>query len=195
MRISTLGACCLVLQCTLMHAWPNAAGGRANSGVAMCAMASARLFCSSLAWQTDADVALTAKLAAQAGVTVVSLPLVNEWTQVALLASCVHYAARLMILLCALLTPPACLRRLSLTRSMRAGGCTGLELQFHGTLLISWPCYTIGPQGVQHIDCDHISRTVLAPYCCRTMNAGRQMPRRLGITAMQEVWQIDGNSI
>lgn len=40
------------------------------------------LWRSSLAWQSDADVALTAKLAAQAGVTVVSLPLVNEWTQV-----------------------------------------------------------------------------------------------------------------
>lgn len=39
-------------------------------------------FCSSLAWQSEADVAETSALAARAGITVVSLPLVNEWTQV-----------------------------------------------------------------------------------------------------------------
>lgn len=43
-------------------------------------------------------MALTAKLAAQAGVTVVSLPLVNEWTQVVLLAaSCLQSSALLHV--------------------------------------------------------------------------------------------------
>ena len=37
--------------------------------------------CSSLAWQDPSEVAATAAHAAAAGVTVVSLPLVNEWTQ------------------------------------------------------------------------------------------------------------------
>lgn len=37
--------------------------------------------CCSLAWQTPEDVAATAALVGQAGITVVSLPMVNEWTQ------------------------------------------------------------------------------------------------------------------
>lgn len=37
--------------------------------------------CCSLAWQSPEDVAVTAELARRAGITVVSLPLVNEWTQ------------------------------------------------------------------------------------------------------------------
>jgi len=37
--------------------------------------------CCSLAWQSAEEVAVTAELARRAGITVVSLPLVNEWTQ------------------------------------------------------------------------------------------------------------------
>jgi cytosine deaminase len=37
--------------------------------------------CSSLAFQTPADLEKTLALVAEARVTVVSLPLVNEWTQ------------------------------------------------------------------------------------------------------------------
>lgn len=63
--------------------------GRHTNGVMLSLKVLACSWCSSLAWQSDADVALTAKLAAQAGVTVVSLPLVNEWTQVMLLTLCI----------------------------------------------------------------------------------------------------------
>lgn len=37
--------------------------------------------CSSLAWQSAEDLRQTVALTAEAGITVVSLPLVNEWTQ------------------------------------------------------------------------------------------------------------------
>jgi cytosine deaminase len=37
--------------------------------------------CSSLAWQSEEDLAETLRLVAAARITVVSLPLVNEWTQ------------------------------------------------------------------------------------------------------------------
>ena len=54
----------------------------------------ATLLCSSLAFQPPDELAKTLKLVKEAGITVVSLPLVNQWTQVraAIHVSC-HAAA------------------------------------------------------------------------------------------------------
>lgn len=38
--------------------------------------------CSSLCYQSDKDLEVTMEAAKEAGITVVSLPLVNQWTQV-----------------------------------------------------------------------------------------------------------------
>lgn len=38
--------------------------------------------CSSLCYQSDEDLEVTMEAAQEAGITVVSLPLVNQWTQV-----------------------------------------------------------------------------------------------------------------